>query len=173
MLGRLAYYYAQVRQAQAKHDKPPRWEHIDRAIRLTDLPEGAEVLCVGARNAAEPLAFHARGYRALGVDLLPHLHPAMRWGDFHHLPFRDARFSLLYSAHAYEHSRDIAVAAKEALRVLKPGGFLYAAFPVGFVPSPHDLVDFGSPEGFLRWFPGLRRIWSRQSPTEAAVLGRR
>ena len=172
MLAVLGYYYAQLRQAQTKRSKPPRLEHIDRAIWLSGLVEGAEVLCVGARNPLEPLAFRARGYRTLGVDLLPHLHPAMRWGDFHRLPFRDGQFDLLYAAHAYEHARDIVRAAAEALRVLKPSGFLYTAFPVGFVPSDHDLNDFGSPEGFLRWFPGLRRMWSRETPTEVAVLAR-
>ena len=173
MLTALGYYYAQLRQAQAKHDKPPRLEHIERAIRLSELPAGAEILCVGARNAQEPLAFLERGYRAVGLDILPSAHPAMRWGDFHRLPFRAARFDLLYAAHAYEHARDVATAAKEALRVLKLGGFLYAVFPVGFVPSGHDLVDFGSPEGFLRWFPGLHRTWSRETSMEVAVLGRR
>ena len=165
-----SYYVAQIRQAQAKRAKPPRLEHIERAIRLSGLAEGSEVLCIGARNAQEPLAFRARGYRALGVDLLPHLHPAMRLGDFHHLPFQDSRFALLYAAHAYEHARDIARAATEALRVLKPGGFLYAAFPIGFVPSNHDLNDFGSPEKFLRRFPGFLRVWSRETPTEVAVF---
>lgn len=173
MLARLEYYYAQLRQAHTKRAKPPRWEHIDRAIRLSGLPQGHEVLCVGARNVWEPLAFQARGYRAIGVDLLPHWHPAMRWGDFHRLPFRDGRFELLFAAHSYEHSWDIARAAREALRVLRPDGFLYAAFPVAFVPSTHDLINFGSPEGFLQWFPGLRRLWSRETPTEVAVLGRR
>ena len=172
MLTALGYYYAQIRQAQVKRAKPPRLEHIDRAIRLSGLIEGAEVLCVGARNAQEPLAFHARGYRAVGMDLLPHLHPAMRLGDFHRLPFQDSRFALLYAAHAYEHARDMAAAAREAIRVLKPGGFLYAAFPIGFVPSAHDLVDFASPERFLAWFPGVRRLWSRETPAEVAVLAR-
>mgnify|MGYP001576366365 CR=1 FL=1 len=171
-LAKLGYYYAQIRQAKAKYDKPPRLEHIDRAIRLSGLAAGAEVLCVGARNAQEPLAFRLRGYRALGVDLLPHLHPAMRWGDFHRLPFQDGRFALLYAAHAYEHTRDMTAAAREAIRVLKPSGFLYAVFPVHFVLSAHDLVDFGSPDGFLRWFPGFLRVWHRETPTEVAVLAR-
>ena len=173
MLAALGYYYAQLRQAQTKRDKPPRGDHIERAIRLSELPAGAEILCVGARNAQEPLAFLERGYRAVGLDILPSVHPAMRWGDFHRLPFGAGRFDLVYAVHVYEHARDIAAAAREATRVLKPDGFLYAVFPIGFVPSGHDLVDFGSPEGFLRWFPGLQRVWSRETPTEAAVLGRR
>ena len=167
------YYWVQIRQSHAKHAKPPRLEHINWAIHLTGLPQGAAVLCVGARNAQEPLAFRERGYRALGLDILPSVHPAMRWGDFHRLPFRAARFDLLYAVHAYEHARDITAVAEEALRVLKPKGFLYAAFPIRFTPSEHDLVNFGSPEGFLQLFPGLHRVWSRETPTEAAVLARR
>ena len=173
MFAALGYYYAQLRQAQAKRAKPPRLEHIEWAIRLSGLPTGAKILCVGARNAQEPRAFRERGYHAVGVDLLPSVDRTMRWGDFHRLPFGAGRFDLVYAVHVYEHARDIAAAAREATRVLKPDGFLYAVFPIGFVPSGHDLVDFGSPEGFLRWFPGLQRVWSRETPTEAAVLGRR
>jgi len=51
--------------------------------------------------------------------------------DAHLLPFQDDTFDLFFAMNVFEHLRQPFVAAKEALRVLKPGaGFLYIAEPV-------------------------------------------
>ena len=91
----------------------------------------------------------------------------------HRLPFEDESFELVFSSHCLEHSYDINMVAKEITRILVIGGWLFSAFPINFVLSAHDRYDFGSPEGFLQLFPGLQRVWSRETPTEAAVLARR
>lgn len=171
----LRYYMAQILQAHSKRWKPPREHFIDLVIGAVALPPTAEVLCVGARNGQEPEAWWTRGYsRAIGVDLLPSLHPGMRWGDFHCLWFLDSVFDVVYGSHAWEHAWDPDAALREATRVLKPGGVLFAAFPLGFTPSAHDRVDFGSVPGFVGRFRGCRltTVWSVETPTEGAVLVR-
>lgn len=45
--------------------------------------------------------------------------------DAHLLPFHDGTFDLFFAMNVFEHLRQPVVAAKEALRVLKPGGELH------------------------------------------------
>lgn len=48
------------------------------------------------------------------------------------LPFSDASRDLIFSSHSLEHSRDVAATFSEIRRVLKPGGHLFYAVPIGF-----------------------------------------
>jgi len=50
-------------------------------------------------------------------------------GDAHALPFRDSSFDRVFAFNVFEHLRDPARAAREILRVLKPGGALALPAP--------------------------------------------
>lgn len=175
MIGQLSYYWGQVRQAQTKRQKPPRKQHIDAIIAVTALPIDTRILCLGPRNGQELDAWQDRGYwNLMGLDLLPTFDRRIRLGDMHHLPYWNETVGLVYASHVLEHSLDAGTVAKEIIRVLVPGGYLFAAFPIHFKISAHDRVDFKSAHGFLETFaPGrFTRLWSRETPTEAAVLAR-
>ena len=174
----LTYYWAQLRQSFAKRGKDTAFRtapFIDLILASTALPYQARILCVGPRNAGELAAWRRRGYQRLaGLDLLPIRDAAAHIGDMHHLPFANEWADVIYASHCFEHAYDFSVVAHEVLRVLKVGGWLFAAFPVHFTPTAHDRYDFGSVEGFLRWFDPARltRLWHRETPTEVAVLAR-
>lgn len=64
------------------------------------------------------------------------------------LPFSDNSFDVVHTSHVFEHLEDPLQAAKEAWRVLKPGGML-------FVEVPNQLDNFG----FHRdvWFKNVQQ----------------
>jgi len=71
--------------------------------------------------------------------------------DAHLLPFRDETFELFFAMNVFEHLRQPFVAAKEALRVLKPGGqiHLHTAFlqPLHEEPAHYfNATEFGGRE---------------------------
>ena len=172
---RWGYWWPQVRQALAKHGKDVTFRtapFADFIIASTALSYHAKILCVGARNAKEPAVWRERGYdRVTAIDLLPG--PGVQCADFHRLPFGDSSMDLYYASHALEHAFDADLALAEATRVLKPGGWLFAAFPISFRPTVHDRYDFRDHEGFLSHLPPASRwsrLWTRETPTECAVL---
>jgi SAM-dependent methyltransferase len=62
--------------------------------------------------------------------------------DAQHLPYRDEHFDLVFSQNALEHIPDPLVAVREALRVLKHGGFFYATFdPVWTADSGSHFIE--------------------------------
>jgi len=60
------------------------------------------------------------------------------------LPIRDNSLACVVSQEVFEHLTDPAAAAKEVLRVLKPGGLFYFQVPfiIGFHSAPHDFWRF-------------------------------
>ncbi len=65
-------------------------------------------------------------------------------GDAHHLPFRDNSVDALIYQAVLEHIRDPRCVIDEAVRVLKPGGYLYLEVPFlqGFHADPHDFQRY-------------------------------
>ena len=85
------------------------------------------VLCVGARLGAEVRAFRAAVPQllAVGTDFNPgSRNPFVMWGDAHELQFSDASFAVVYT-NVLDHIRNTSTFAREAHRVLKPGGTLW------------------------------------------------
>ena len=96
---------------------------------------GQRVLEVGVGAGTDHLRFARAGALLSGVDLteaaialtgqrlaLEGLRSELRVGDAEHLPFEDDRFDVVYSWGVIHHTPDVARAAREILRVLRPGG---------------------------------------------------
>jgi hypothetical protein len=106
--------------------------------------------------------------RLLSFEYLPFELPDV-FGDGRVLPFRDAAFDVVFSQAVMEHMSDPFQAARELVRILKPGGLLYAesAFmqPLHAVPYHFfNTTPWGIEELFVRnglesagveWFGGL------------------
>lgn len=178
-LRRWWYLAVQARQSLGKRRKDASFRlvpAIEAVIRVAgpSLDARVRILCVGARNGIEPQLWRDRGYSAVeAIDIIPA--KGVRLMDFHRLRHEDGAFGLVFASHAYEHALDPGQAVAEAVRVLRPGGWLYAAFPVGFETNAHDRWDYGDHRGFLRYLPaGTRlmdyRVWGGK--TECNVLVR-
>ena len=92
-------------------------------------------LCLGARLGEEVEVLRSLGFDAVGIDLVAHP-PLVVEGDFHHAPFPDAEFGLLY-CNCVDHVFDLDAFAAECRRLLVPGGHFLAVLRVD---------DFGSYE---------------------------
>ena len=171
----ICYLWVQVYQSWTKRAKDASFRlrpFIDQIIASTALPYDARILCVGARNIREGRLWAQRGYHHVrAIDLMPSR--GVEFGDFHRLRFADESFDLVFASHALEHAWDPDRALAEIVRVLRPNGYLFAAFPVAFQLTAHDRVDFGSAEGFLAHLPSLtkvRLLWQQKKLGEVALL---
>jgi len=88
------------------------------------------VMAIGVDLSADNVAEAAHRLR-FQADLGEHGNGT--WGvnvaDIHSLPFRDAFFDLVICSEVMEHIRDHQAAAREVVRVLKPGGDLVVSVP--------------------------------------------
>ena len=106
-------------------------------VQFADFGEfkGRKVLEIGLGLGADHQCFAQAGAHLHGIDLTPRsveitrrrleiqgLHSDLRVGDAEALPYADASFDLVYSWGVIHHSPNTAQAAREILRVLKPGG---------------------------------------------------
>jgi SAM-dependent methyltransferase len=74
-------------------------------------------------------------------------------GDAHHLPLRDDSFDRVFAMNVFEHLNDPKQAAREILRVLKPGGtvIIHTAFLQALHEEPnhyYNATEFGVREWF-------------------------
>jgi len=80
------------------------------------------------------------------------------------LPFRDASFDVVFSLNVLEHVNDPWCCADEIMRVLKPGGIVYAVVP--FLQPVH-----GYPEHYFNMTPsGLRRLFQAKGAVEMQFI---
>ena len=113
-----------------------------------DLAAGARVLDVACGNGNAALAAARRFAEVTGVDYVPELlrraderaraeRQAITWveGDAERLPFEDARFDVALSTFGIMFAPDQEKAAREIMRVVKPGGKIGLAnwTPEGFI----------------------------------------
>mgnify|MGYP001610963706 FL=1 len=172
---RWGYLWAQWRHTVGKRRKNPTFRILPAIERLRDigrLRPGAEILDVGVRNGLEPLLLEDEGWRVTAIDLWP-LARRIRWADMHKLPFADETYDAVMASHVLEHAHTPDLALKEVTRVLRPGGLLWAAFPTHFVPTAHDLIDYGSAAAFVARLPrAVLMLWSEDQATESRVLVR-
>lgn len=137
------------------------------------LADAAEVVTVPSAHTSNPLGAEFEEILARGDQRVLHLgagSTATKYpgcieleyrifrhtdvvGDAHALPFRDGSFDRVFAFNVFEHLRDPARAAREILRVLKPGGAL--ALHTAFLQPLHEepCHFFNATEfGVREWF---------------------
>jgi SAM-dependent methyltransferase len=120
-----------------RHYSPGRtWEALARGV--MHLVELGDVLDVASGDGvlAELLAPHAKSILCVDAServisaardrLRPLKHVRVEHGDMHALDLPDERFDLVLLMHALTYSEQPALAMREAVRVLRPGGRLLA-----------------------------------------------
>ncbi|WP_427894522.1 class I SAM-dependent methyltransferase [Kribbella sp. GL6] len=111
------------------------WEVGERLVRRVGIGRGEDVLDVGCGTGNAALRAAAAGGKVVGVDLTPELFPAgqalaaeagveVEWveGDAEELPWADESFDVVLSTFGVMFAPRHAVAARELVRVLRPGG---------------------------------------------------
>ena len=150
------YLRAQVRQSHAKRRKDASFRLVPFVelirARCPGLGPDAAVLCIGARNEVELEVFGRAGFRNVTAIDLWSESPRILVCDMHALRFPDRSFDLVFASHAFEHAWDFDRVAAECVRVLRPGGYVFAAVPTGFEVSEHDRYDFKDAAGLLAYF---------------------
>lgn len=153
----LSFDGAAAQYAAARPGYPPAL--FDAVEELVRRPlRGARVVDVGAGTGISTRLLHERGARVTAVEpgagmaeelhrSLPHL-PVVR-GDGNHLPLATASADLITYAQSW-HWTDPALAAPEALRVLRPGGALVLWWNV----SDHSVPWIAEQDARLRRFFG-------------------
>jgi len=149
---------------------------------LGALPEGADVLDVGAAQGRFVVAFAKRGYRATGVEPWEQarlvaaelaqdagLDVTVVAGVAEELPFPDQRFDLVHARSVIEHVRDAQMAFNEAHRVLKPGGAFWFSTASSMCPKQHEISGFPC----FGWYPDRlkRRIMAWAKTNKPELIG--
>lgn len=170
------YLWVQVRQSRAKRTKDARFRLVP-SVEIVKrhcpaLALDAPVLSIGSRNEVELDVLAEAGFvNVTAIDLYAASRRIRRM-DMHRLRFEDARFALVFASHVFEHAWDFAVVAREVLRVLRPGGYVFCAVPRAFSPSDHDRYCFDTPAELLEYFrPGRPDIlYQEMRPAELRLL---
>lgn len=155
------YIDNQLRRTLKKKDSPLRPHTIllvDRLSQMVHLP-ASKVLCVGCRNTAEIDYLESKGAADIvGIDIYSE-DERIKVMDMHQMTFADSQFDVVYSTHSLEHAYDPQQAAREFIRVSKPGGLIMIELPFNYLTSNADLLDIGSPENLHALFePAIAEI---------------
>lgn len=101
-------------------------------------PEGGRLLDVGCGTGASATVYATNTSYLVGMDLVSRMTrraqqraPDLAWvqGDALHLPFRDESFDVVAFSSVLHHLDNPMLAAEQALRVLRPGGLVFAFDP--------------------------------------------
>ncbi len=111
-------------------------------------PSSKKILDVGFGNGGVSIAFALAGAKVSGVEVEAELEKIAKFHaeaygaevelflyDGHRLPFSDNSFDYAISVSVLEHTTSPTAHLSEILRVLKPGGKCYLAFPNKFWPK--------------------------------------
>lgn len=118
------------------------WVEVAHLASDIDL-QGRDVLDIGAGLGFDSHRLAMRGANVTALEFSPLLaeagnanFPHIRWiGGFSHvLPFKSGSFDAVFCNAALHHMRDVPAAISEALRVLRPGGYLITTCD-SFCPS--------------------------------------
>lgn len=119
-------------------------EFIDHYQKDKRKPLEKKILDCGAGGERPPLGlFYEHGFETLGIDISDEqrskaskffkeqgINVSLRKGDMRQIPFSDESFSYVYEYYSLCHltKADTAIAIKEMVRVLKPGGLCFLGF---------------------------------------------
>jgi SAM-dependent methyltransferase len=147
---------------------------------LECLDHDARVLCVGPRTEGELYNLVAHGFHldnVRGVDLISYS-PLIDLGDMHDLPYADSSWDAIVCGWVIAYSNDRKRAARELVRVCKPGGVIAVgvewnpraresiAAEMGYVPGAVDRIT--SLEMLLGFFgDAIDHVYFSQEPIPA------
>ena len=133
---------------------------LERLRLLDPIKAGSVLHMAPERRLATYIESHGFSVYVKG-DLSPS-HESVRPIDLQRIPFPDATFDLLIANHVLEHVDDVAAAAQEMRRVLKPGGRAICQTPFAsrlsrtiedpLHQSPDDRLFFYGQEDHVRLF---------------------
>jgi len=117
-----------------------RWLHdvrrieFDAAIAHIRLGEHSTALELGCGDGFQLNLLRQRLARVFGIDprRLPASPSGCAFAYAESLPFPDGVFDLVFSCHVVEHIQDRALAMAEAVRVVRPGGYIVHIVPTQF-----------------------------------------
>jgi SAM-dependent methyltransferase len=170
-LYRRFYLWAQRRQTLAKRHKDPSFRtlrhlemvrpYVARFYPEIQWPE--PVLCLGPRNGIELTRLREAGAKdVIGLDLISSS-PEILVGDMHAMPFEADRFGMVWASHVLEHALEPRKVFTEIARVVRPGGYLMAAYPTNFQPNWHDRWNYGAPDTLLDYLPASAMLVARRT----------
>ncbi len=136
------YYDWDIVHACLRFERSDEWQAVKSILKTVSLP-GCEALDLGAGNGIGSYALAKLGFRVVAVEpdpsnlvgfgallnmvestKLPIRHVRALGEE---LPFRRARYSLVYSRQVLHHARDLPRMLSEVSRVLRYGGLLIAS----------------------------------------------
>jgi ubiquinone/menaquinone biosynthesis C-methylase UbiE len=140
---------AEVARREAASDAEAIVASVLRRIgRLKRPTPGASFLDIGCGGGTNASVLASRGFYTIGVDVVSEFitlaqasHPGVRFvvSAAEDLPFNDETFDYVVLLSVLEHVRDWRKTLAEAVRVLKPGGVLYASTTNRFCPRQHEI----------------------------------
>jgi SAM-dependent methyltransferase len=114
---------------------------------IESLPVDSEVLSIGPRTEGELFNLAAHGFvlaRISALDLISYS-PRVRLGDMHRIPFEESRFNAVILGWVLAYSQDPSAAARETIRVTRPGGIV----AIGVEYSPKSQEDIVRDVGYM------------------------
>lgn len=114
---------------------------------IESLPVDAKVLSIGPRTEGELFNLAAHGFvlgNVSALDLISYS-PKVQVGDMHRTPFGDSSFDAVILGWVLAYSENPAAAAREAVRITRPGGII----AVGVEYSPKSQEDIVRDVGYL------------------------
>lgn len=140
---RLASRYHPIPKPSPATQRNRQLKWARRVAEIANIYQANAILEVGCGNGLAIDHLRRRGFWATGIDIQPILASQINQSQNYlaladacsRLPFTDGQFDLVFSIDSLEHFQNPTAALMEMLRVLKPGGVLYAAFgPLYFSP---------------------------------------
>jgi len=133
---RVGEWWGRRAEDWSRTQEPTSMPLYEAALRALNLPKGARVLDVGCGAGLFCRLASRRGVAADGLDASGPLveiarrrAPAGRFfvGDMEALPFEDASYDAVTGFNSFQYSDRPALALSEAARVVRPGGWVFAA----------------------------------------------
>lgn len=139
--------YEHYLRRQKEHEGTKHWtsgKSYDAYIEnvKTVFPNSKKILCVGARDAAEVMAFRRAGYDAIGIDLFSSEPDFVKVVDMQEMDkhFSENEFDVIFSCHSLEHAYDPIRVLRSIKRIAAHGSFLI--LPNSFMPTGKDPIVY-------------------------------
>lgn len=114
---------------------------------IESLPVDAKVLSIGPRTEGELFNLAAHGFVLANISALDLISysPRVQVGDMHCISFTENSFDAVILGWVLAYSEDPSAAAREAVRVARPGGII----AIGIEYSPQSQADIVRDMGYL------------------------